>query len=194
MPRVAGSVRTLDADLAVFGVLLIPLFILFFVGFGLAVLAAAIAVAAFGARQVRTAESLIVRQPGHVLVAGIAGTFVLPMIAILLIMTVVGAPIGFAMLFVLLPTLAFLAWIVAAIWVGDWIVARWRGQVEADRPYRAAVIGVVVLALAGLLPFVTAVATLFGLGALLLAGWRVLRPEAPTVGATGPSQPAAFAG
>ena len=187
---VGGSIRSLDADLAVFGIMLIPLLILLFVGFGLAIVAAALLVAAFGARQVRSVESLIARQPGQVLVAGIAGSVALPLVAILLVMTVVGAPIGVGLLLVVLPAIALLAWIVAAIWVGDWLVARLRGAPEPGRPYRAAVLGVIVLGVAGMLPFVTAVATLFGFGALLLAAWRVLRPEVPPVGATGSTQPA----
>ena len=128
---VGGSMRTLDADLAALGLLLIPAFFLLLLGLGLAVVAAALLVAAFGARQVRSVESLIRRRPGHVLVAGIAGSIALPLLAILLIVTVVGAPIGLAMLFILLPAVAFLAWIVAAIWIGDWIVARLRGRAEA---------------------------------------------------------------
>lgn len=179
---VLGSVKTLDADLAALGFLLIPAFILLFLGLGLAAVAAALLVAAFGARQVRAVESLIGRQPGQVLVAGIAGTVALPLLAILLIMTVVGAPIGIALLLVLLPATAFLAWIVAAIWIGDWLVARLRGTPEPDRPYRAAVLGVIVLAVAGLLPFVAAIAALFGFGALLLTAWRMLRPEVPPLG------------
>jgi hypothetical protein len=125
-----------------------------------------------------------------VLVAGIAGTIVLPLLAILLVTTVVGAPIGLALLFLGLPVLAFLAWIVAAIWVGDWIVARNRMAAEPDRPYRAAVVGVLVLAVCGLIPFVSAIATLFGFGALLLAGWRVLRGEPPLPGPAATTWPA----
>jgi hypothetical protein len=187
---VRGSVTTLDAELTTLGLLLIPALILLFLGLGLAAVVAALLVAAFGARQVRGVESLISRQPGQVLVAGVAGTVALPLLAILLIVTIVGAPIGFALLLILLPATAFLAWVVAAIWVGDWVVARRRGAPEPDRPYRAAVLGVVVLAVAGLLPFVTAIATLFGFGALLLAAWRMFRREAPPLGETGPIQPA----
>jgi hypothetical protein len=174
---VLGSVRSLDADLAALGLLLVPAFILLFLGLGLAAIAAALLVAAFGARQVRGAGSLIRREPGQVLVAGIAGMVLLPLLAILLIATVVGAPIGIGMLLVMLPAIAFVAWIVAAIWIGDWIVARMRGAAEPDRPYVAAVLGVIVLAVAGLVPFVTAIATLFGFGALLLAAWRMFRHE-----------------
>ncbi len=191
---VRGSVKTLDADLAALGVLLIPAFILLFLGLGLAAIVAALLVAAFGARQVRVVESIIGRQPGQVLVAGIAGAVALPLVAILLILTVVGAPIGLVMLLILLPAMAFLAWIVAAIWIGDWIVARLRGTREPDRPYLAALLGVLALAIAGLLPFVTAIATLFGFGALLLIGWRTLRHEVSPLGEGGATQPAPSAG
>ena len=186
---VQGSVRALDADLATFfaafGLLLIPAFILLFIGFGLTMIAAALLVAAFGARQVRQTGSLMRREPGPVLVAGVVGMIALPLLAIALIATVVGAPIGFAVLFVLLPALAFLAWIVAAIWVGDWIVVQIRGAAEPDRPYRAAVVGVVALAVGGMLPFVTGIATLFGSGALLLAAWRMFRHEGSPLGQAG---------
>jgi hypothetical protein len=51
------------------------------------------------------------------------------------------------------------------------------------------VLGVVVLALASVLPFVSGIATVFGLGALLLAGWRVLKPEQPGKAAIDPMGP-----
>ncbi len=193
---VHGSSRSMDGNVAAFAVLLIPLFILLFVGFALAGLAAALFVAAFAARQVRQAEGLISREPGTVLVAGIAGTVLLPLLAVLAMVTVVGAPIGLGALLVVLPALAFLGWIVAAIWVGDWILVRTRGSYEPGHPYAAALVGVVVLAFAGILPFVSGIATLFGYGALLLMGWRILRP--PTPGAAvergGMPQPSPVAG
>jgi hypothetical protein len=183
-------VTALDADLAAFAVLMIPVFIVLFLGLGIAGIAAALLVAAFGARQVREVEALISGRPGHVLVAGIAGMVLLPLLSILLIMTVIGAPIGFALLFVLLPALAFLGWLVAAIWIGDWLVAGTRGSREAGHPYLAAVVGVIVLALVGMVPFVTAIATLFGFGGLLLAAWRIFRPETAQLGRAGTPQPA----
>ncbi|HYM84920.1 MAG TPA: hypothetical protein VEY67_12300, partial [Candidatus Dormibacteraeota bacterium] len=105
---------------------------------------------------------------------------------VLLLVTVVGAPVGVA-LFILLSPLTFLAWIVAAMWVGDWIVARVRGPREPERPYRAAFVGVIVLAIAGIVPFVSAIATFFGLGGLLLAGWRGLGRSAPAAPAGVPN-------
>jgi hypothetical protein len=191
---VQGSVRTLDGDLAALGLLLVPAFILLFIGLGLAAILVALLVAAFGSRQIRKMESLISREPGQVLVTGIVGSVVLPLLGILLTLTIVGAPIGLALLLIALPAMAFVAWIVAAIWIGDWIVTRMRGDAEADRPYLAAVIGVVVLAIAAVIPFVSAIATLFGFGALLLTAWRTFRHEASPAGSSGSPQPAVSAG
>lgn len=182
---VQGGISRLDADAAGVSLLLLPLFILLFLGLGLAALVAAVIVAAFGSRQVRSVESLIAREPGQALVAGIVGSIVLPLVSILLVLTVVGAPVGIASLVLVVPALAFLSWIVAAIWVGDWLVARRRGSAEPGRPYVAAIVGVIALALAGLLPFVSTVATLFGFGGLLLAAWRTLRGRPAMVASAG---------
>jgi hypothetical protein len=192
---VQGSTRAFDGSVAAIAVLLVPLFILLFVGFVLAGLVAALLVAAFAARQVRQAEGLISHEPGRVLVAGLAGSVLLPLLALMVTATVVGAPIGLGALIVVLPLLGFLGWLVAAIWVGDWILFRARGSYESGQPYLAAVVGVVVLAVAGIVPFVSAIATLFGYGALLLMAWRILRPPTPAAPASsGWGQPAPVAG
>ncbi len=188
---VAGPVQVMDGEAAAFlgalGVVLLPLFFLFFIGMGLATIAAAVLVAAFASRQVRQTGALMRREPGPVIIAGILGSVVLPVLSFLLIATVIGAPIGLGLLLIVLPAVAFLAWIVAAIWIGDWMVTRMRGAAEPDRPYLAAVLGVIVLSFAGILPFVSAIATLFGFGALLLAAWRMLRREAAPAAETGPA-------
>ncbi len=91
----------------------------------------------------------------------------------------IGAPIGLFLLLVGVPALAFIGWLVAAIWVGNWLLARGGAAREVRHPYRAAVLGVVVLAAASILPLVSGVATVFGLGAMLLAGWDAVKPEQP---------------
>src|SRR5262249_4284823 len=121
---ISGSIRTFDADVAAFALLLIPLFLVFLVGFGVAAMVVALPAAPFGVRQVRTGESLMSHEPGMVLVSGIVGTFVLPILAFLVTLTIVGAPLGLGALLFVLPVLAFIGWIVAAIWVGDWILSR----------------------------------------------------------------------
>lgn len=174
---VQGTTGGLEADAAALGVILVPAFILFFVGLGLVTLAVALAMAALAARQTRAAEVLISRQPLPTLLAAILGVVVLPLVGVLAMVTVVGAPIGLAFLLIVLPTAAYVGWIVAAIWVGDWILIQTRGAAEPDRPYLAAVIGVVVLGIASLLPPLSAIASLFGFGAVLLLAWKVLRHE-----------------
>jgi hypothetical protein len=190
---VLGETRALDRDLAAFAILMIPLIILLAIGFGVAAVAAALVVATFAARQVRDLETLISTQPGPVLVSGLVGAVALPILGVLLVMTVIGAPVGLGLLVVVLPALAFLGWLVAAIWVGDWLVARMRGQRETGRPYVAAVLGVIALSIAGMLPFVSGIATLFGFGALVLTAWRTARPEsqAPVAAAVGQPMPSA---
>jgi hypothetical protein len=191
---VEGQVLGIETNLAAFALLMIPLIIVLTIGFAVSMVVAGLAVAAFGSRQVREVEDLITTRPGHVLVAGIAATIVLPLLSILLMVTIIGAPIGFTLLFAVLPVLALLGWLVAAIWIGDWLIARGRGNREPGRPYRAAALGVVVLAVAGILPFVSGIATLFGFGALILAMWRMIRPEPAAPAPVGWTQPAASAG
>ena len=182
---VVRDVRSFDAAIGAIAFSFGLLFLVFMIGGALLVLVFAVFVAGLAARQMRSAESLITREPGPVLLAGIAGAIVLPSIAGLLIVTVIGAPIGLAMLFLVLPAMAFLGWLVAAFWVGEWIVSRTRGGAPAERPYFAAIVGVIVLAVAGMLPFVSMIATLFGFGAVVLAAWRVLRGRPVVSGATG---------
>jgi len=182
---ISGRTTSFETDLAALAILLVPLALALTIGLAIAAIVAALVVAAFASRQVREAEAQITRRPGHSLLAGVAGTVVLPIIGGLLILSVIGAPIGFVLLFGILPVLAFLGWLVAAIWVGEWLLERSRGERETGRPYRAAVLGVIVLAVASILPFVSTIATLFGFGALLLVGWRILQPQRPEL----PGQP-----
>jgi hypothetical protein len=176
---VAGRTTSLESGLIALGLLLVPLAVLFAVGLALAGVVAALVVAAFGARQVRELEGRISRQPGQVLVAGIVGSIALPVLGVLLTITVIGAPVGLFLLLIGAPMLAFVGWLVAAIWIGDWVLIRSGRLPEAGHPYKAAILGVVVLSLASILPLVSGVATVFGLGAILLAGWDAVKPEQP---------------
>lgn len=180
--QVAGRVSDFTGDLAVFGAVLVSAFFLLWLGFVLAAVVAALVLAALAARQVRAAEAIISREPGVALVAGIAGTFLPILLIVALFVTVVGAPLGFAILFGVWPFLAFVGYLVAAIWVGDWILARTSPDVHRERPYLASVIGMIVLGILNIVPFVAMLATLFGYGAVLVLAWRIFR--APSVGVT----------
>ena len=98
-------------------------------------------------------------------------------VAVLALVTVIGAPLGFAILLGLWPLAGFVGYVVTGIWIGDWVLHRSVGA-PARRPYVEAVLGVLVLAVLSAIPvlgFLTAIASLFGFGAVLLLVWRILR-------------------
>jgi hypothetical protein len=172
---IGGTVGTLDADLIAAGAFILPAIVLFMLGFALVTLVAGLGLAALASRQVRTAEALISKQPGETLVFGIAGLFVIPIVAILAMITVIGAPLGLAILLMVWPAAAFAGYLIAAIWIGDFLLSRRGEAAQAQRPYLAATVGIVVLWIVSFVPFVGAIASLFGFGAVLLMAWRTFR-------------------
>lgn len=174
---VEGTIGSLETQLAALGVLVVPFLILVSIGAGLVAIVGALVVAALASRQIRTAEDVIRRRPGTALGVGILGVLVPPFVAVLMMVTVVGIPLGLTFLFVAWPAVGLAGYLLAAIFIGDAIVARMRGGVVEDRPYLASVLGVVVLAVAGIVPFVSAIASLFGLGAVVVTAWDVWRRE-----------------
>jgi hypothetical protein len=172
---IEGSMRDMAGDIAGVGFVLASAVLLFFIGFAIATLAAGLLLAALAARQVRAAEALITHEPAQTFIAGLAGIVVPILVVIGLFMTLVGAPLAFGILVFLMPTVAFVGYLVAAIWIGDFILARTSPGVVRERPYLAAVIGLVVMAIATAVPFLSAIASLFGFGAVILLSWRTFR-------------------
>jgi hypothetical protein len=174
--EIGGTVRDLAGDAAAFGIFLGAAAIVLWIGFGLATLLVGLLVAGLAARQVRAATTLIRRETGTTIVAGLLAIVLPPIVAALLIVTVVGIPAGIGLLVVLWPALAFIGYIVAAIWLGEWLLGRRNPEATpADRPYGAAAIGLLVAFIIGLVPLVSAALSILGLGAVVLAGWRTLR-------------------
>jgi MFS family permease len=175
---VAGDVKGLDAELIALGAFLGPAMLLFAIGLFLASLAAGLLLAAVGARQVRATERLIATEPLKAFGVGLLGAICIPILAIVAIVTVVGAPLGLGILLGLLPLLAFVGFLVAAIFVGEELLGT-RKEPAAERPYRGALLGIFVLQALGIVPvvggLVTGVASVFGFGAILLLAWRILR-------------------
>jgi hypothetical protein len=179
---IGGDIRDLAPDIAGIGFVLGPAIVLLYLGFALAAIAAGLLLAGLAARQVRAAEALIRREPLLTAGVGLLGVFVPIVFLVVLTVTVIGAPLAFGIAFGLWPLAAFVGYLVAGIAIGDWIVGRLSPGVTHERPYLAAVVGLVVLEVVGILPFVSAVATFFGYGAVLLLAWRTLRADP-----TGPS-------
>ena len=101
----------------------------------------------------------------------------MPLVAILAMVTIIGAPFGLAILLMVWPAAAFAGYLVAGIWIGEWLL--YRGDLpRPERPYMASVLGLIVLQIIGLVPFVTPIASLFGFGAVLLLAWRTFDSRA----------------
>lgn len=185
--EIAGDIKGFDAELVTIGMLLAPALLLFALGMALASLAAGLLLAAVGARQVRAAERVIADEPLKVFGVGLLSVIVIPIVAIVATITVVGAPLGLGILLGFLPLVAFVGFLVAGTFIGEELLGT-RKEPAAERPYRGALLGIVLLQVIGLVPFIgglaTAVASVLGLGAILLLGWRVIR-------GTGTSQTAA---
>lgn len=172
---VTGEQRDIQTDLAgvlaflVAGLVIVAFFV--WIGVGLAMLFSALIAVAFGTSQVRRAAFNIGNDILKTLVAGLL-MLIVPWIVIgLLAITIVGLPlaIGLAVLWLFV---AFLGYIVVGLWIGERILSRAR---NASRPYGAAFLGVLILMLLSWVPLITPIALWFGLGAVTLAGWRVLR-------------------
>ena len=176
---VQGDVKDLSLELVAIGAVLAPALLLFAIGFALAAIVAGLALAGVAPRQVRGAEMLISREPGPTLVAGLVGLIVPPIVAIVAMITVVGAPLGLGILFGLWPLMAFLGYLVAGIWIGDWILHRVSPTVVRERPYLAAFVGILILQVLGIIPPAAAIASLFGFGAVILMAWRSFRGAQP---------------
>lgn len=195
--EVAGEVRDLAGALIGIGAVLAPALILLWIGFGLATVVAGLLLAGLAARQVREAETLISREPVLTLASGIVGMFAVPVVAVLLMITVVGAPLGVGILLMAWPLLGFIGYLVAAIWIGDWVLHQTaRGQ-AGERPYLAATVGVLILQVLAIVPaaaVVVAIASLFGFGAVLLLAVRTLRSRSSSQKTVPGSLPAPVAG
>jgi hypothetical protein len=192
--QIGGEVKGLDAELLALGMVIGPAILLFMIGLFLASIVAGLLLAAVAPRQVRAAERVIAAEALPVFGVGLLSVILIPILAVVAIITIVGAPLGIGVLFGALPLLAFVGFLVAAIFVGERILGR-QEPVPA-RPYRGALVGIVVLQLIGVLPFVgglvTGVASLMGIGAIVLLAWRTVRGPGETV-APQPAPPAPMA-
>lgn len=166
-----------DVDWAVFTVVSASLLFVVWIGLMLVAIAVALVAAALASRQLREAGDLITREPGMSFVAGLAGVVGIVLAGTFAMLTIVGIPLGLTILLAVLPLVAFVGFLITAVWIGEWIVARTSPGVERERPYLAAVLGVIVLSGLSLIPFVGGMISFLGIGAALLLMWRTFRGE-----------------
>ena len=151
----------------------------FVLGFLLLALAPRAAVGALRVAQTRV---------GPAIGWGVAMAIGLPIVSILVLFTLVGIPLGLIGLFSL-ALLYGLGYVVAALVLGRRLIR------EPTSIYLAFFVGLLILRVVDLVPvvgnLVTAVATVYGLGALTVAAWRAARGRSmpPSARAEAPLSP-----
>lgn len=165
--------------------------IVFWIGTTIAILLAGLAIMALFGRQMDVAVGTITTRPVESAVTGLLTWILIPVLAVLTFITIIGIPVGLGLLFVAIPLLAMVGYMVGAYWLGLRVVTM--TNIRAGR-YLSLFIGLVLLAIVGAIPWfgglVTFLATLFGTGAIVYRVYRRRRgpqaepamPSAPAVG------------
>lgn len=151
------------------------------VGMGILAIVAALVFAAIAPDTARQATRAISKEIGPTLLAGLILFFGAPLVIIAFFVTIVGIPTALAIGFAVYGVVAFLGYLVAGIWLGDLIISRGAG---VGHPYLAAFIGMLLLAIASIIPglggLIGMVAAFLGGGALALLAWRSFRGSGTT--------------
>jgi hypothetical protein len=156
--------------------------LIFWLGATLLVLAVAFVYAAIGGRHLSAAGSLLTGRPIESFVSALVTWIGLPILAVAAMFTLVGIPIGVTILFVILPVLGLLGYVVTGTRLGAELLKLLGRQDTPARPFLAAGIGLVVFQLFGLIPWIGGLAIVLagfiGAGALVYNAVRG-RPGSP---------------
>lgn len=150
---------------------------LFWVGSSLALLVVGLVLAAIAGKQVTGAGRLATERVGQTVLSSVIVWIGLPLVAVAAFISLIGIPVGLG-IGVALLALGFFGYIVAGVRIGQFLTERGRPE-SRQHPFLAAVVGLVILQLVALLPFIggfiAGVAGLYGGGALAYyayQGWR----------------------
>jgi hypothetical protein len=149
---------------------------LFWLSFTIVILVAGILFAVFGARQLVGAAAMLTGRPGPSVVTALVVWVGLPILAVLAFFTVIGIPLGIVTLVFLMPVLWFLGYLVAGTRLGLAIVRTPDPIVARGRLVLAAVAGLLIFQVVGLVPFIGGLIVFLagwvGSGALIYLGYR----------------------
>lgn len=158
--------------------------VLFWIGSTIVILLAGLLFAAIGSRQLTGAGGLITERPGHVALAALIVGIGLPFAAVMAIITLVGIPVGIAMLIFLLPAVLFVGYLVAGTKLGSLILSRREAAETPEHPYLATVLGLLILQVVTFVPvfgFMFAwLAGFMGTGAVAYYAYRAWRGDTAT--------------
>lgn len=165
-------------------------FLLFaFISFLASLITAFVLLALFPRAATETSQALVERTWAS-LGVGFLALIITPIAAIILMITLIGLPLGIISV-VLYFVFIYLSQIVFAIFLGEKILIAISKKEKAS-PYLSVLIGLIILAVIGLIPFlgwfVKFVVMLFGLGALVLAMFRLIQKGREPIAAPSPTQ------
>ena len=151
-------------------------FWLFWIGMTIAVVIAGLVFAAVAGRQLSTASEVMTGQLAYSILGAVAVWIGVPFVAGLVFLTVVGIPFALALLFIALPLLWLLGYIVAGTRLGKALFQLAGRRMPTGRPYVAATLGLILLQIVVLLPFlgwaIGLLAGIWGSGALAVTAFR----------------------
>ena len=139
-----------------------------------------------GDRQLNEAARVMTGEPSNSFIGGVFLWIVLPIIAVLAMLTLIGLPLGLGLLLMVLPAMWFFGYIVAGARLGTLILHR--DDAAQRRPLAATALGLVLLQLSLIIPVVggliVMLAGAWGAGTLTYmayraAGGKGFSPEAP---------------
>jgi len=137
----------------------------------------------FSGRAFAVAANHVRLRPGSSLLIGLATAILVPVVAGLVMVTVIGVTTGVAILLIM-PFLVVFGHAVAAAGIATGIFVRDRGENGALRSFVLLIVGAIIVALVWVIPWVGgllgAIVLLFGIGALTRTlGGRIRRAEPP---------------
>jgi len=155
---------------------------------GLGVLAAmvlgGIIAAMIAPDQVTATGSLMRAEAGRAALTACVVWIALPIVAVLLLPSIIGLPIGLGYFVFVLPMLGFLGLIVAGTWLGDQLLRSMRGDRTATGIVAAAALGILIILVLGRIPvigFLASLLVMLASGAVVLRAVRVMKRNRRTV-------------
>lgn len=188
--RIDGNVE--EGGYADMGLIFALLFgAIFLVGVPLALVLAGAVSAWLFPRQLRALEGpLAQRIGGNILTAAILW-LALPVLALLLLLTVIGLPTGIGILVFFFPFIWLVGYIASGTCLGDYVLTRGGKRDRPHHPSLAASVGILIFIVVGFIPFVGGLvaflAGAYGSGAAVLAA--VTSAQAYRRGGTPPGAP-----
>ena len=152
---------------------------LLWLGLTLTAVIAGLAFAAIGGRQLSRAAMALTGELPYSILGAVVVWIVLPVLGVFALITVVGIPVGLALLLAVLPLLGLFGYVTAGTRLGAALLSLGGAARPVDHPYVATTLGVIVLQVVLLVPIVgwaiAFLAGIWGSGGLAAAAWRAWR-------------------